>query len=99
MVNRTKMHKRLLSVCDNVYFQPPENLKMKYPCVRYSLSNDQRLYAGNAIYNKKDCYSVTFITSDPDDKTFELIREFPYTYFDRAYVSDNLHHYVFQCFC
>ena len=21
----------------SVYFQPPENLKMKYPCIRYSL--------------------------------------------------------------
>lgn len=99
MVNRMKLHKMLLSVCDNVYFQPPEDLKMKYPCVRYSLSDDKRLYAGNSIYNKKDRYSVTLITRDPDDASFEVIREFPYTYFDRAYVADNLHHYVFQIFC
>jgi hypothetical protein len=92
------LHKKFLSVCDNVYFQPPEDTKMKYPCIRYSVADDQCLYAGNKIYNTKDRYSVTVISRDPDDELFEVLRNFSYSYFDRAYVSDNLHHYIFQIF-
>ena len=32
---------------NNVYFQPPDNLKMVYPCIRYRLEGGNAEYADN----------------------------------------------------
>ena len=36
----------------NVYFQPPENLKIKYPAIIYSLNNINLRFADNMPYMK-----------------------------------------------
>ena len=40
---------------NNVYFQPPDNLKMVYPCIRY------RLEGGNAFPDNMNSYSLVKI--------------------------------------
>lgn len=82
----------------NVYFQPPENVKIKYPCIVYNLSGKEKKYANNAAYIKRTQYSLTVIDTDPDSPIHERVSDLPHCSFDRAYVSDNLNHWVYNIF-
>ena len=45
----------------NVYFQPPENIRLKFPCIIYSYIVPKTEYANNLIYYHKkikDCKAV-----------------------------------------
>ena len=45
----------------NVYFQPPENLKVRYDCIVYERSEIETVHADNAPYRLLDRYQVTVI--------------------------------------
>lgn len=78
----------------NVYFQPPESLKMEYPAIRYSLSKINGRYADNAKYSKLTRYEVIVIDKRPNNKVIDEILDLPYSSHDRHYVSNNLNHDV-----
>ena len=78
----------------NVYYDPPENLKMRYPAIRYSKSKISTRHADDKIYNKMVRYELIVISSEPDSDIINKILEFPYSSFDHHYISDNLHHDV-----
>lgn len=78
-----------------VYFQPPEDLKIEYPCMIYHLSEIRTVHAGNLPYAAAWKYSVTFITRDPDSPVPGEMAALPLCKFDRYFTNDNLHHYVF----
>lgn len=82
----------------HVYYQPPENLKMEYPCIRYSKSNIDSKYANNKKYINKDRYEVIVIDRKPDNIAIQKILDCPLSSFDRHYVSDNLHHDVINLY-
>lgn len=95
MANRLDLHASLVNILgsNNVYFQPPESLKMKYPCIRYSKSGINNKRADDRIYTSTNRYEVTVIDSDPDSIIHEkILDEFPMCSFDRSYTSDNLNH-------
>lgn len=52
----------------HVYFQPPESIKMKYPAIRYSLSNIWNKFASDSIYNQSNSYEVIVIDKNPDSE-------------------------------
>lgn len=78
----------------NVYYQPPESVKMQYPGIRYSKSNIDTKYAGNKKYINKTRYEITVMDLKPDNPVIEKILELPYSSYDRPYTSDNLNHDV-----
>lgn len=78
----------------NVYYDPPEKLKMRYPAIRYSKSKISTRHADDKIYNKMVRYELIVISSEPDSEVINKILEIPYSSFDRHYISDNLHHDV-----
>lgn len=83
----------------NVYFQPPETIKIKYPAIIYELQGIDIKRADNSNYLKDRYYKVTLIHSDPDnDLVDKLLDHFLYIEFDRPYKSDNLYHYVFNLY-
>ena len=82
----------------NVYFQPPESIKLKYPAIVYSLNNIRNIHASNAIHKKDMVYTLTYIDKDPDSENVEKISSLPYCEFDRFYTSDNLNHYIFTIY-
>lgn len=82
----------------NVYFQPPENLKMKFPCIVYSRTSSDVTYADNIKYHLEKAYQVTYIDKDPDSDIPDKIEGLPKCRFDRSFVSDNLNHYVFTLY-
>lgn len=80
----------------NVYYQPPESIKLKYPCIIYELGNIDKVPADNIAYLKHKRYTLTLIHQDADsDLPDKLLDHFQYISFDRPYKADNLYHEVF----
>lgn len=80
----------------NVYFQPPESFKLKYPCIVYQLLSMNSRKANNEKYKTEKCYSVTLIDKDPDSRFADELQSIRYCNFDRFFTSDNLNHWVFR---
>lgn len=81
-----------------VYFQPPESIKLSYPCVIYELDTIDSVYADNAKYKKQRRYSVTLIDRNPDSIFIDSILDLPYCSFNKHFKSDNLNHYTFTLY-
>lgn len=77
---------------DNVYFQPPPTIQLKYPAIVYSLSNMETVKADNDKYLMHKEYMLIYIHKNPDDTITETITKIPMCRFDRRYVSDNMYH-------
>ena len=82
----------------NVYFQPPENVRINYPAIVYSLGTVNKLYANNNAYKFLTAYTVVLIDKNPDSEFIDKISSLPLCQFDRPYKSDNLNHYVFTLY-
>ena len=82
----------------NVYFQPPESVKLQYPAIVYSREPITTLHADNIIYKKHYSYSVTLIDKKSDSVFIDKIMELPYCNHLRHYVSDNLNHDIFTIY-
>ena len=82
----------------NVYFQPPESVKMKYPAIRYSRNRIENTSADNIVYKQAVSYTITVIDRDPDSTIVERISTIPHIMYDRSYIADNLNHDVFRLF-
>ena len=95
MASRIKLQEELEEILGsrNVYFQPPESVKMKYDAIVYSLSDVNTRYADDSVYKKDKSYEVTVISRNPDNTIADdLLNHFKYIRFDRRFISDNLYH-------
>ena len=81
-----------------VYFQPPEGFKIKYPCVIYELASTFDRFANNESYFGKEAYRVRLVDRNPDSIFFQKLKKFRYSRFERHYVSDNLHNWIFNIY-
>lgn len=97
---RLKLHEILCGILEsrNVYFQPPESIKMNYPAIVYGLDTIDSRYADDGVYHFRRRYAVTVITEDPDTDLTDKIAVLPTSSFVRHYKSDNLNHYVFTLY-
>lgn len=82
----------------NVYFQPPENLRMNYPAIRYVHGSFDKLHADDSAYKLLTAYEVTLIDANPDTEFLAPILALPYCSFNRFYRADNLNHWVFTLY-
>lgn len=98
MGNRLKIDALLRETLgsNNVYFQPPENFRMKYPCIVYERNRINTRFADNNPYHLHDVYQVTYIDQDPDSDIPEKLSKLPMCVFERFYISDNNYHNVFR---
>lgn len=97
MASRLDLHEELCNLLGsrNVYFQPPESVKLVYPCIVYSKSGVVKLNANNRLYKSDDEYQITVIDYDPDSDIYaRIIEHYPMSRFDRSYTSENLNHNV-----
>ena len=100
MASRLDLHEILCSILGsrNVYFQPPESIKLKYDCIIYSRKNINNVFADNSVYRQHDSYEVIIIYEDPDSEIPRKLSLLPMCSFDRHYTSDNLNHDVFTLY-
>lgn len=82
----------------NVYYQPPESLKMSYPAIVYSRKTIDNSYANNSVYKQNYAYEITVIDKNPDSEIVNKISKLPTCRFDRHFKSDNLNHDVFTLY-
>lgn len=78
----------------NVYYQPPESIKMQYDAIRFSKKKINTTYANDGKYSMKDCYEVIVIARRPDHPVIKKLLALPYCSYDRPYVANNLYHDV-----
>ena len=97
---RLQLHNVLLGIMTNgnVYHQPPENFKLKYPCIVYERARDNVLRADNLSYTKRLRYTLTLIDKDSLSNYLEQIMDLPMCRFDRHFTSDGLNHDVFTLY-
>jgi hypothetical protein len=101
MAERLKLHQELCELIGskNVYFDPPENIKLKYPCFIYESDVPFDVKANNHSYFFMKRYSVTYIDTNPDnDMTEKMLKHFMLISAGNPYVSDNIHHYPFDIY-
>lgn len=96
MPSRLDLQTKLEEILEskNVYYQPPESLKMNYPAIRYSKKKPDVKHADDCVYMKTNCYELIVISKRPDDPVISKLEELPMCELDRHYVSDNLNHDV-----
>lgn len=100
MGSRLELHDILKDTLgiDNVYFQPPETIKLIYPCVIYNLLKINTEFADNLPYQRKKAYQFTIVDHDPDSEYPDIAIDLPLCAFDRFYTADNLNHWVFTIY-
>lgn len=83
----------------NVYFQPPESIKLSYPCIVYHKSDWNSSYADNRLYNLDNKYKVTVIDANPDtDLPDKLAYHFETCRLENSFTHDGLYHYVLSLY-
>lgn len=95
---RLLLQQLLLRIAPNVYFQPPENHKMKYPCIVYERDQQDAKFADGIPYSRTDRYQVTVIDPDPDSDIRIKVASLPLSAFQRHYAKDQLNHDIYSLY-
>lgn len=94
MDNRLKLQSKLESLLGsgNVYFQPPETIKLKYPCIVYSLDPTYTAQADNRNYRIVDRYHVKHIyKSLSNTLKDQFLTEFIMISHDNRMIADGMY--------
>ena len=97
MASRLELHEVLCGILGsrNVYYDPPESVKMQYDAIRYSRTKIDNVFANNSVYAQHDRYEVIAIYRNPDSELPRNISKLPRCIHERSYISNNLRHDVF----
>lgn len=100
MERRLELQNILEDILDSseVYFQPPESVKMRYPAIRYEREAIENRFADNEVYNQAIRYVITAMYYDPDDDLPIRLSLLPRCRHDRQYKADNIIHDVFTIY-
>lgn len=98
MGNKPSISDFLLGLADHVYFQPPESVKMEYPCIVYERDSVHRTFANDSPYVNTMRYTVTVIDKNPNSELNKRMLEITGCAFDRHYVASNLNHDVYTLY-
>lgn len=101
MDRRLQLHEELVELLgtDHVYFQPPESVRLKYPCIVYERGSGNTEFANNRTYTYRDQYQLTVIDPDPDNEVIDqIIWHFPMNRKGRHYTADNLNHDIINIY-
>lgn len=100
MTNRLNLQTTLENILGsrNVYYQPPESVKMQYPAIVYFRNSIENNHANNSVYNQNVSYEIIVIYKDPDSEIPLAVSQLPLCKFNRRYTADNLYHDVFTLY-
>lgn len=100
MNRRTELHEKLRELLgsSHVYFQPPESVRLSFPCIVYNLDDFDVKRANNDFYLGRDRYAVTLISKDPDDPRVRELLKWPLCSFSRFFTEDNLNHWTYEIY-
>jgi hypothetical protein len=99
MATRLELHEVLKDLMggptSKVYFQPPPQHQMSYPCIVYQRDDARTEFAGNRPYSFTQRYQVTLIDTNPDHLAREKIAALPMCRYERYFAANKLNHDVF----
>jgi hypothetical protein len=98
MARRLQLHQLLKEFTPNVYFQPPTNIKLEYPCIIYKRDFAHTKFADDIPYDHKLRYAITIIDQDPDSEIPGKVAAMPMSVFNRFFTVDNLNHDVYNVY-
>lgn len=100
MGSRLEFHEVLCTILGsrNVYYQPPESLKLSYPCIVYGLASIDVQHADGIKYLPDKKYEVTLVSREPEPTQFNKMLSLDYSSFGRHFVNDNLNHFTFTIY-
>lgn len=98
---RLNLHEELEAVFPsgyrhNLYYQPPANISLQYPCIEYSFDGVKKVYADNRTYLKSYIFTGTVISKNVDDPIFDSLIELEGFRIIRRAVVDGLYHLYFS---
>ena len=82
----------------NVYFQPPSNIQMNYPAIKYEIDRIDTKFANDSSYIRNKRYTITVISKNAKPEIIDKLLDLPMCTLDRSYQSDNLNHFVFTIY-
>jgi len=97
-MDRSELHQVLKAITSNVYFQPPSNVALQYPCIVYQRDYADTKFADNSPHRITRRYQVMVVDRDPDSAIPAKIAELPMSTFNRFFAADDLNHDVFTVF-
>lgn len=99
MDNRPKLQNELNLFIETVYYQPPSNHIMRYPCIVYTRKPPQVVHASNDIHKYKDSWQITLIEKDSTSRVaVDMLNHFSYCSITGYEVVDNLYHTFLQLY-
>lgn len=98
MGHRLDLHTLLEAITPNVYFQPPTNVQMQYPCIVYQRDFADTKFADNEPYSHELRYMITVIDPNPDSELPAKVAALPKSLFNRFFTADNLNHDVYNVY-
>lgn len=98
MGQRLQLHEILKGFTENVYFQPPTNVLLNYPCIIYKRDFAETQFADNIPYAHERRYMITVIDKNPDSEIPGKVATLPKSLFNRFYTVDNLNHDVYSVY-
>lgn len=96
--SRLDLHTELVEVTSNVYFQPPANVTMDYPCIVYQRDSSYVDFADDIPYKGCKRYQLTVIDRNPDSDIPDKIEAMRFCAFSRFLVADDLNHFIFRLY-
>lgn len=96
MASRLELHEEFCTLLGsrNVYYNPPESVRMSYPAIRYSKTGMHTLEADDRLYKKVNQYQAIIIDPNPDsDIPDKCIEHFQMCSFGSPYVVGGLMHF------
>lgn len=98
MGQRLELQTLLETITPNVYFQPPESLKMEHPCIVYHRDDEKTEFADDLPYSRRKAYQVTVIDRDPDSIIPSRVADLHLCSFVRFFTADKLNHDVYKLY-
>ena len=79
----------------HLYFEPPTSVSMKFPAIIYTKNRIENRNANNRVYKQDDEYLVTVVDKDPDSAINRAVSMLPKSRWERGFVSNNMHHFIY----
>jgi hypothetical protein len=98
MAPRLQLHQLLETFTEHVYFQPPANIHLEYPCIIYKRDFANTEFADDNPYNHTLRYMITIIDPNPDSEIPGKVASMPMSLFNRFYTADDLNHDVYNVY-
>lgn len=96
---RLALHQEFVNILGNacnVYFMPPQEMRLSYPAIVYYVGGGSDSYADNVRFLPRTTFDVTLIENDPLSAKVDAIRDLRHSSYMTSFKKDGLHQHKFK---